>query len=183
VVNLADMYADTNGDGKVDDNDKRAFEKPAADLLIGITSTFNYKGFDLNFTMRGNMGNFVYNNNASSGGYLNRVNERGDIFLNNLHTSGLVTGFNAPQYFSDYYVEDASFLRMDNITLGYTLPKMPGRSTLRLYATAQNPFVWTRYSGLNPEVGNGGGTPPTPGIDNNPYPWSRTYVFGVSLGL
>jgi len=175
AINLADMYADANGDGKVDDNDKRAYKKPAADLLIGITSTFNFKGFDLNFTMRGNAGNFVYNNNASSGGYLNRVNERGDLFLNNLHTSGLVTGFKAPQYFSDYYVEDASFLRMDNITLGYTLPKMPGRSTLRLYATAQNPFVWSRYSGLNPEVGNG--------IDNNPYPWSRTYVFGLSLGL
>lgn len=183
VVNLADMYADVNGDKKVDDNDKRAFKKPAADLLIGITSTVNFKGFDLNFTMRGNMGNYVYNNNASQGGYFNRVNERGDIFLNNMHTSGLVTGFNTPQYFSDYYVEDASFLRMDNITLGYTLPKMPGRSTLRLYATAQNPFVWTRYSGLNPEVGNGAGTTPAPGIDNNPYPWSRTYVFGLSLGL
>jgi len=179
VINLADMYADVNGDKKVDDNDKRAYKKPAADLLIGITSSFNFKGFDLTFTMRGNAGNFVYNNNASVGGYFNRVNERGDLFLNNLHTSGLVTGFNTPQYFSDYYVEDASFLRMDNITLGYRLPKMPGRSTLRLYVTAQNPFVWTRYSGLNPEVGGD----KTLGLDNNPYPWSRTYVFGLSLGL
>lgn len=97
------------------------------------------------------------------------------MFLNNLHTSALKTNFRKPQYFSDYYVEDASFLRMDNITLGYTLPKMPGSSSLRLYVTAQNPFIWTKYSGLNPEVNNG--------IDNNPYPWSRSYVFGLSLGL
>ncbi|MBX2892922.1 MAG: TonB-dependent receptor [Saprospiraceae bacterium] len=175
VINLADMYEDVNGDGKVDDNDKRPYKKPAADLLIGITSSFNFKGIDLTFTLRGNAGNYVYNNNASNGGYFNRVNERGDIFLNNLHTSALVSNFNGPQYFSDFYVEDASFLRMDNITLGYTLPKMPGRSSLRLYVTAQNPFVWTRYTGLNPEVAGG--------IDNNPYPWSRAYVFGMSLGL
>ncbi|HND87077.1 MAG TPA: SusC/RagA family TonB-linked outer membrane protein, partial [Saprospiraceae bacterium] len=172
---LSDIYADINGDNKVDDNDKRPFEKPAANLLLGISSTLRFMDFDLNFTMRGNVGNYVYNNNASNGGYLNRVNERGDIFLNNLHTSGLVTRFNGPQYFSDYYVEDGSFLRMDNITLGYTLPRMPRQSSMRLYVTAQNPFIWTRYSGLNPEVGNG--------IDNNPYPWSRTYVFGLSLGL
>ncbi|MBK7937953.1 MAG: TonB-dependent receptor [Lewinellaceae bacterium] len=172
---LAEIYEDLNDDGKVDDLDKRPLNKPAADLLIGISSSIRFKGLDLTFTMRGNAGNYVYNNNASNGGYFNRVDERGDVFLNNLHTSALKTNFRKPQYFSDYYVEDASFLRMDNITLGYTLPKMPGSSSLRLYVTAQNPFIWTKYSGLNPEVNNG--------IDNNPYPWSRSYVFGLSLGL
>ncbi len=180
---LAAIYEDLNGDGKVDDNDKRPFEKPAADLIIGITSSFEFKNFDLTFTMRGNAGNYVYNNNASQGGYFNRVNERGDIFLNNLHTSALVSGFNRPQYFSDYYIEDGSFLRMDNITLGYTLPKMPGSGSLRLYVTAQNPFIWTKYSGLNPEVTSNDSGNISLGIDNNPYPWSRAYVFGLSLGL
>lgn len=172
---LSEIYEDLNNDGKVDDLDKRPLKKPAADLVVGITSSVNFKGFDLTFTMRGNLGNYVYNNNASNGGYFNRVDERGDIFLNNLHTSALKTNFRKPQYFSDYYVEDASFLRMDNITLGYTLPKIGGSGNVRLYVTAQNPFVWTKYSGLNPEVSGG--------IDNNPYPWSRTYVFGLSLGL
>ncbi len=172
---LSEIYEDLNNDGKVDDLDKRPLKKPAAELVVGITSSVSFKGFDLTFTMRGNLGNYVYNNNASNGGYFNRVDERGDIFLNNLHTSALKTNFRKPQYFSDYYVEDASFMRMDNITLGYTLPKIGGSGNVRLYVTAQNPFVWTKYSGLNPEVSGG--------IDNNPYPWSRTYVFGLSLGL
>lgn len=176
VINFDDqMYVDQNNDGKINDLDKRVFEKPAPDVLLGITSQLNFKGFDLGFTMRGSVGNYVYNNNASRDGYLNRVNERGDIFLNNLHTSALKTRYNTPQYFTDYYVEKADFLRMDNITLGYTIPRMPGRSSLRVYATAQNPFVWTKYSGLDPEVGSG--------IDNNPYPRSRAYIFGLSLGL
>ena len=175
VVDLKDMYEDINGDGVVSDLDKRPFKKPAPSVLIGISSSLSYMNFDLNFTLRASTGNYTYNNNASVAGYLNRVNERGDIFLNNIHQSALVTGFTDRQYFSDYYVEDASFLRMDNITLGYTIPHMPKSSSLRLYVTAQNPFVWTKYSGLDPEVGAG--------IDNNPYPRSRAYIFGLSLGL
>ncbi len=175
AINLADMYADINGDGMVNDLDKRPFKKPAPDFLIGITSALNYKAFDLSFTLRANVGNYVYNNNASNAGYFNVVNERGDIFLNNMHTSALVTNFQTPQYFSDYYVEDGSFLRLDNITLGYNLPAKPGRPSLRLYATGQNMFVSSNYSGLDPEVNNG--------IDRNLYPRSRAFIFGLNLGL
>jgi TonB-linked SusC/RagA family outer membrane protein len=176
-TDLADMYADTNGDGIVNDLDKRPFHKPAPDWILGLTTNLNWGGFDLSMTMRSNIGNYVYNNNASNRGYLNYAAERGDIFMNNVHVSALETGFTTPQYFSDYYVEDASFLRMDNITLGYnfgSLIRRPGTS-LRLYFTAQNPFVLTNYSGLDPELSSG--------IDNNPYPWSRTYIFGATLGL
>jgi len=175
AVNLADIYADVNGDGAVNDLDKRPFEKPAPDYLIGISSSLNYKAFDLSFTLRANAGNYVYNNNASNGGYFNIVNERGDIFLNNMHTSALVTNFQTPQYFSDYYVEDGSFLRLDNVTLGFNIPSKPGRPSLRLYATGQNLFVSTNYSGLDPEVNNG--------LDNNLYPRSRAFIFGLNLGL
>lgn len=175
VINLADMYEDVNNDGVVNDLDKRPYKKPAPEAFIGITSSVNYKGFDLSLTLRGSIGNYVYNNNASNGGYFNIVNERGDIFLNNMNTSALLTKFKTPQYFSDYYVEDASFLRLDNITLGYTFPKLPGNTSLRLYATAQNLYLSTRYSGIDPEISSG--------LDNRLYPRSRAFVFGLSLGL
>ncbi len=173
-INLADIYEDLNGDGKVDDLDKRPYEKPAPDIILGITSQLTYKNFDLNFTLRGNVGNYVYNNNASNYGYFDRIDERPG-FVNNVHTSVLLTNFERPQYFSDYYVEEASFLRLDNITLGYTFTQLANNRSLRLYATAQNLFVFTKYTGLDPEVGSG--------IDNNPYPRSRAFIFGLSFGL
>lgn len=185
AIDMEDIYEDLNGDGAVSDLDKRPYEKPAPDLLIGATSMMKYKGFDFSFTIRASAGNYVYNNNASNGGYFNVVNERGDIFLNNMHTSGLVTKFQGPQYFSDYYVEDGSFLRVDNASLGYTFPKMPGRTSLRVYVTAQNPLLFTKYSGIDPEAANRPRTTGeiTSGIDNNLYPRSRGWLFGVSLGL
>lgn len=173
-VNLADIYADINKDGKVDDLDKRPIEKPAPDFILGIGSQLNFKNFDLNFTLRGNIGNYVYNNNASNYGYYDRIDERPG-FVNNVHTSVLLSNYERPQYFSDFYIEDASFLRLDNITLGYNFNQLGNNRNLRLYATAQNLFVFTNYTGLDPEVGNG--------IDNNPYPRSRAFIFGLSLGL
>jgi iron complex outermembrane receptor protein len=86
----------------------------------------------------------------------------------------LYTNFRAPQYTSNYYLEDASFLRVDNITLGYTINQVKS-ARIRVYATVQNAFVWSKYTGLDPEVVNG--------IDNNLYPRSRTYVFGLSVGF
>jgi iron complex outermembrane receptor protein len=88
--------------------------------------------------------------------------------------AALNTNFRAPQYFSNYYLEDATFLRMDNITLGYTVNQVR-KAKIRVYATIQNAFVISKYKGLDPEVLNG--------IDNNLYPRSRTYVFGISIGL
>lgn len=182
---MKDIYEDLNGDGEVSDLDKRPYKKPAPDILLGITSQLSFKSFDFAVTLRGAVGNYVYNDNASKGGYYGYVDERGDIFLNNMHTSGLVSGFQEPQYFSDYYVEDGSFLRLDNATLGYTFPKMPGRSSLRVYVTAQNPLLFTKYSGIDPEVSNRPRTTgdTTYGIDSNPYPRSRGWLFGVSVGL
>jgi iron complex outermembrane receptor protein len=174
-INLADMYEDLNGDGTVSDLDKRPFKKPAANYLIGASTQVSFKGLDFGFTLRGSIGNYVYNNNASNAGYFGVVNERGDLFLNNMNTSALVTNFQNPQYFSDYYVEKADFLKVDNATLGYTFPKFGSQSSLRLYITATNPFVFTKYSGSDPEIGNG--------IDNRLYPRSRAFLFGLSLGL
>jgi TonB-linked SusC/RagA family outer membrane protein len=173
VINAADMYADTNGDGTVNDKDLRPYKQPAPKVLMGLTSSLRYKQFDLTFTMRANLGNYVYNNVASSTAYYNRVIT--EIVPQNMLTSVVKTNFTTPQFFSDYYVENASFLRMDNITLGYNYNKLPGNGRARVYATVQNPFIITDYSGLDPEVQNG--------LDNNVFPRSRTVIFGVSLSF
>lgn len=174
VVNLADIYQDQNGDGTVNDLDKRVIEQPAPTVILGLTSSLFYKGFDLSFTLRGSLGNYVYNNNASARGWWNNLTVNPN-FLNNLHTSVLETNFTTAQFFSDYYLEDASFLRMDNITLGYTLNPEAVLNSVRLYATAQNLFVLSNYSGMDPEVPNG--------IDRNPFPRARSIIVGLSLGL
>jgi TonB-linked SusC/RagA family outer membrane protein len=173
VINLADMYEDTNDDGVVNDRDLRPYKQPAPKVLMGLTSSLRYKQFDLFFTVRANLGGYVYNNVASSTAYYNRVIT--EIVPQNMLTSVVKTNFNTPQFFSDYYVENASFLRMDNITLGYNYNKLPGNGRARIYATVQNPFIITDYSGLDPEVQDG--------IDNNVFPRSRTFIFGVSLSF
>ncbi len=177
----ADIYEDLNGDGMVNDLDKRAYEKPAPDWILGLTSSLEVKDFDLNFTLRASIGNFVYNNNASNRGYFDHINSISNEIVNNVHESVLVTHFKRPQYFSDYYVQDASFLRMDNLTLGYNIPNLPDGMNLRLYATGQNLFVLTEYTGTDPEVSSGGVA--DPGIDSSPYPRARTFIFGLNLGL
>ena len=170
-VNLADMYEDTNGDGVVNDRDRRPYKKPYPSYMLGFAPSVTYKRFDLNFTMRANLGNYVYNNMASSTANYNRLT---DIKPYNMLTSVLKTNFTTPQLFSDYYVEKASFLRMDNITLGYSVPDVSGMK-FRVYASAQNLFVLTKYTGLDPEIQNG--------VDNNLYPRSRTFILGVNLSF
>lgn len=173
VTDLADMYVDFNEDGEVDDLDKRPFENPAPDWLLGLTSTLYLGNLDLAFTLRSALGNYVYNNNASEGAYYNKINL---VVPNNMLTSVEETNFTRPQYFSDYYVENGSFLRLDNITLGYSFNDFYKNSDLRLYATGQNLFLLSGYSGLDPEAG-------IRGIDNNLFPRARTFVFGLNLTL
>jgi iron complex outermembrane receptor protein len=125
----------------------------------------------MSFTLRSYLGNYVYNNVASNLGTYAEVTRASPY---NLHTSVLETGFETPQYLSDYYVEDGSFLRMDNITLGYNLTYRG--QPVRLFGTVQNAFTITGYSGVDPTAG-------LIGIDNNIYPRSRTFTAGLSLKL
>ena len=171
---LSDIYEDLNGDGTVDDLDKRVVGQRAPKYILGLTSIFNIAGFDIAATLRSNLGNYIYNNNASSRGYFDRIDESGQN-LNNLHTSVLETNFDRPQYFSDYYLEEADFLRLDNITIGYSFQPNSVFNNIRVYATGQNLLTLTNYTGLDPEVDEG--------IDNNPYPRARAFIFGLSLGL
>lgn len=162
-------YEDLNGDGTVNSSDLRPFHDPAPKWILGHSSYLNYGKWDFGFTLRAYLGNYTYNNIASNLGTYAEVT-RGSPY--NLHESVLETGFLNPQYFSDYYVEDASFLRMDNITLGYAF-NLRGQSA-RVYGTVQNAFTITGYSGVDPTAGING-------IDNNLYPRSRTFGAGMSL--
>jgi TonB-linked SusC/RagA family outer membrane protein len=174
TVDDLDLYEDRNDDGKITQDDRAAFRSPAPEWLFGHTSQFGFRSLDLSFTLRANLGNYVYNNQASNQGYYNALKNAGG--LTNLHASVLEYGFMAPQFFSDVYVEDASFLRMDNVTLGWTLPAVRGVQRARVYGTVQNAFTVTGYSGVDPTAGLNG-------IDNNIYPRSRTFSAGVSLGF
>jgi iron complex outermembrane receptor protein len=163
------MYVDRNNDGAINDGDRRPFHDPAPKWILGHTSYISWGKFDGGFTLRAYLGNYVYNNVASATGAYQNLSGSG--MPSNLHKSVLETGFVVPQYYSDYFVEDGSFLRMDNITLGYSfnLKSAP----FRLYGTVQNAFTITGYSGVDPTSG-------LRGIDNNIYPRSRTLTTGVS---
>ena len=166
------MYVDQNGDGIINDSDRRPFHDPNPKWILGHSSYFNYKHLDAGFTVRAYLGSWVYNNVASSlGAYQNLT---GSAMPANLHTSVLTTGFVVPQYYSDYFVEDASFLRMDNITIGYAATYRGQQ--FRIFGTIQNAFTITGYSGVDPTSGLNG-------IDNNIYPRARTITTGLNIRL
>ena len=169
------LYVDRNKDGEITDADKYHYQKPAADMYYGVNSRFTYKSFEFSFAGHGSYGNYVYNNvsssNGSSGSMYNSVG-----YLLNVASSAMDANFTNYEYFSDYYIEDASFFRMDYIRLAYTFNKLfNNKSDLNVSFTLQNAFIITNYSGLDPEVFGG--------IDNNVYPRSRNFVLGLKLNL
>ncbi|VAW17483.1 Outer membrane TonB-dependent transporter, utilization system for glycans and polysaccharides (PUL), SusC family [hydrothermal vent metagenome] len=179
------VYVDLSGNGgnvTSSNLNKYRYKDPAADVLMGISSRVMYKQFDLSFSGRVSLGNYVYNNVASDRAlYSSMYNQSG--FFNNLPKWVNNTGFSNTQYWSDYYVENASFFRMDNITLGYDLTKALNNTvSSRISFTVQNAFIITKYTGLDPEIGaTGDANRPTLGIDNNIYPRPRVFLFGVNF--
>ena len=169
------LFVDRNGDGIVTNNglsDRYHVKKPDPDVTLGFNSMFRYKNFDFSFNGRVSIGNYIYNNVASGTAYANMYNSVGA--LSNVNSSIMKTQFANPQYWSDYYLENGSFLRMDNMTLGYNFDKFAqGTAKLRIYANVQNLFIITKYTGLDPEIFGG--------IDNNFYPRPRTFLLGVNL--
>ena len=170
-VPVEGIYVDRNGDGTVTPDDRYRLEKPAPDYLIGFNTGFDIGKFDFSLAGRSNLGSYMYNNNLSSGAFYNQLYGSTGVLRNVLSPTRDID-FAVPQYFSDHYVQDASFLRIDHVTAGYTFGSV-GRyiSGLRVSATVQNPLLITNYEGLDPEVFNG--------IDNNVYPRSRTYLIGL----
>lgn len=168
-------YVDLNNDGQITDADRYHFEKPAHDYIIGFSNKFLFKNWDLSFNARCNLGGYLYNNVQSK---LEALNDSYDSsgFLKNRISSSLNTNFNGTQYQSDYYIQEASFMRIDNITLGYTFDKVfNSMAGVRIFATAQNPVLVTNYKGLDPEI--------TGGIDNNIYPRPTTILAGLTLNF
>lgn len=165
------LYVDRTGTGgTVTSNNlnKYHYKKPAPDYTLGISSRIAYKQFDFSFSGRANIGNYVYNNVASGSLYSTVYNQSG--FYNNIPRQVNNSKFTNTQYFSDFYIENASFFKMDNMSVGYNLEKY---LKARISFTAQNVFTITKYSGLDPEVDGG--------IDNNFYPRPRVFVLGVNL--
>ncbi len=169
------VYADLNKDGIINQSDLYRYKGPAPKWLAGFSSYLTYKNWDLNIAGRFSFGNYVYNNIQSNGAIYSRMYDNTG-FYSNIPSDVSKTNFRNPQYFSDYYVQNASFMKLDNITLGYNFKKLwHNRIDLRLYAIVQNVFTITKYKGLDPEIFNG--------IDNNFYPRPRNFVFGVNLGF
>ncbi|MCC3153486.1 SusC/RagA family TonB-linked outer membrane protein [Hymenobacter sp. BT770] len=168
------LYVDKNGDGIINDADYTFYKQPAPLVTLGFSSNVTYKKLFMAFTLRSNLGNYVYNANAANFG--NYANAQGStLFVSNLSPDVQNTGFTRQQLFSDYYVQNASFLRCENISLGYNVGKVLGASSLRVTANVQNAFLITKYKGVDPEVFGG--------IDTNFYPRARTFTLGLALGI
>lgn len=174
-----DQYVDQNGDGIINEQDRKVYKNPAPLVLLGLTSQMNYKGFDMSFTLRANLGGYVYNN---VGSLLTHYQQTNGVVPQNMLNEVNDTRFTRAQYFSSYYVQNASFLRMDNISLGYTPKINTEKLKLRVYVAVQNAFIITPYTGLDPEVSQTNAQGVTSfGIDSNIYPRARTFTTGLNL--
>ncbi|MDE6395900.1 MAG: TonB-dependent receptor [Muribaculaceae bacterium] len=171
---IANCYVDQNGDGIIDSNDLVIKHSRDPKVTMTWNNTFTYKNWDLGFTLRASIGNYVFNGVRAGGINLYNLEGQGNI-LNNVLTSDYY--FNdgtavSNLVRSDYFLENAGFVRCDNITLGYTFPELLNNNLkLRLFGAVQNPFVITKYKGLDPEVFSG--------IDSNVYPRPVTATIGL----
>lgn len=169
------LFEDVNRDGIINEKDKYLGQAPDANLFFGFSTNVSYKKWTAGFVLRANFNNYVYNNIYSNQGKLTQILDAYTIHngsVNYLETE--FAGKTDIQGFSDYYLENASFLRMDNASIGYNLGTLgKSKTSLRLSANIQNAFVITKYKGLDPEVGGG--------IDNNLYPRPRIISIGANL--
>jgi TonB-dependent starch-binding outer membrane protein SusC len=166
------VYADLNDDNEINSSDLYRYHSPAPDYIFGFSTSVRYRKWNLGTSWRANVGNYVYNGMSMNSGAFGTMSYN-SYQLNNLNKSYLKTGFQSRQYLSDYYVENASFLKMDNLTLGYNFGKIADKANLNITVMIQNVFTITKYTGVDPEVPNG--------MDNSFYP--RPRIFSLSFGL
>ena len=159
-------FVDRNADGQIDDYDRYIYTKPDPDVTFGLNTELSYKRWTLSASARAQLNNYVYNNVASDGEMI--ADMWTNSFVSNRVASAPYSNFSQARYLSDYYVRNASFLKLDKVTLAYEITDWA-----RVHLTAQNVLTITDYDGLDPEVSGG--------IDNNMYPSPRTYLLGVSL--
>jgi TonB-linked SusC/RagA family outer membrane protein len=183
---LEGVYADRNGDGTINSADRYRYKTARPNWILGGGANATYGGFNLAFTLRANLGNYVYNNVRANSFYDASTNN----FLVNRNREVLNSNFTSAQYFSDYFMENASFLRMQNATIGYSFGELLKKGTnLGLSFAVQNVFVITNYKGIDPEIisiptpSTTGVAQPTVGIDQTIYPRPRTFTVGLNLGF
>jgi iron complex outermembrane receptor protein len=172
------VYVDRNKDGQITADDKYLGHKPDADVTIGFNTSFSYKNWTAALSGHAAIGNWVYNNVASDTEML------ADLWTNQFVSNRVATApksmFSQAQYLSDYYLQDGSFLKLDNFTLGYTFPKLFEVSqdrpfSLNVFGTVQNICTFTRYTGIDPEIFGG--------IDGTVYPRPRIFILGVKANF
>lgn len=168
------LYADLDGDGQITENDRYHCHSPAPDWILGLSTTLKYKGWSLSTSLRANLGGYIFNGMAMNTGAWETMSYN-DYQLNNLNRSFLATGFQRRQYLSDYYLENASFLKMDNIQLSYDFGEIYKNLHLYISAMVQNVFTATKYKGVDPEVASG--------VDTAIYPRPRTYSMTIGLNF
>ena len=176
---IENEFVDRNGDGTINGDDRYFYKKPTADVLMGLTSRLSYKSWDFSFSLRASLNNYVYNSVEAGGSDCNPTSVYSFGALNNRPLMGVANNIqskNDNTLLSDYFVQNASFMKCDNITLGYSFKKLFGAPIGgRVYAAVQNVFTITKYKGLDPEVEKG--------LDNNIYPRPLTTIIGLSLNF
>ncbi|WP_343703997.1 TonB-dependent receptor [Chitinophaga sp.] len=172
---LEGVYEDLNKDGVINQQDQYWYKSPAPSVMLGFSTQVAWGKWYFSTVLRANLGNYVYNNVNSNFG-INSNTLASNAFINGGIPDYYRTGFSAPQYQSDYYISNASFLRMDNVGVTYNVGRLfKSEAGLRVSANCQNVFVYTKYRGLDPELSSG--------IDYNLYPRARTFVLGLHLDL
>jgi iron complex outermembrane receptor protein len=171
------VYVDRNNDGQINADDKYMGHHADADYTFGFNTNFSYKNWTAALSGHASIGNWVYNNVASDTEML--ADLWTNQFVSNRVSSAPKSMFTQAQYLSDYYLQDGSFLKLDNFTIGYTFPKLfkdgVRDGSLNIFATVQNICTLTKYTGIDPEVFGG--------IDGTVYPRPRTYVVGVKFNF
>ncbi|WP_321334316.1 TonB-dependent receptor [uncultured Bacteroides sp.] len=170
------FYKDRNNDGQINEQDLYLYHKPAPDWTFGLNTKLSWKVWDISLAGHGSTGNYNYNAIAANNAELSSARVYANEFLSNRVMSAFDTRFQTKKVLSDYYVQDASFFRIDNITLGWSFDHIAKTAIKgRVYGTVQNPVVFTKYKGLDPEVAGG--------VDNDFYPRPLTVMFGVSINF
>lgn len=176
---IENEFVDRNGDGTINGDDRYFYKKPTADVLMGLTSRLSYKSWDFSFSLRASLNNYVYNSVEAGGSDCNPTSVYSFGALNNrplMRVANNIQNLKDNTLLSDYFVQNASFMKCDNITLGYSFKKLFGAPIGgRVYAAVQNVFTITKYKGLDPEVEKG--------LDNNIYPRPLTTLIGLSLNF
>ncbi|MBQ7421742.1 MAG: TonB-dependent receptor [Prevotella sp.] len=184
---LEGVFVDRNADGQINSADGYYYKSPAPDVIMGLTTKFIYKNWDLSAAFHASLGNYVYYDFlsrkaiVSAGGlYSNSAWANSTAEAIALGWNGSMNAYASENYMSDYFVRNASYLKCTNITIGYSFPTLLNYGGTpyfsgRVYATVQNPFIITKYDGIDPEVASG--------IDSNPYPRPMSFQVGLNLNF